>query len=243
VALVSVIITAYNAEKYIYSSLESICNQYFFNDYDVFIADDGSVDNTPNVIEKFIEDNEFRKINFFRFNDNKKIPTRANFLIDQSDSKYLLIQDADDISLPHRMKRQTDYMVENNNLFCLGSQAYKINEHGDLFGKLSSVPLKNKDIIKSFSNYKNAIYNPTAIFKRDVFYEIGKYNTDSDSELIQDYDLWTRAIISGFELGNLDSFLVYYRVNPKGNTCMYKREMMLAHKKKWEKFICLKNRR
>ena len=56
--LVSIIVPVYNVEKYVGAAIESILNQTF-SDFEFIIINDGSVDNTANIIKKYAEqDNE-----------------------------------------------------------------------------------------------------------------------------------------------------------------------------------------
>lgn len=88
--LISVIIPAYNAEKYIKKSIDSVLNQSYSN-VEVIVVDDGSTDNTIKVV-KNIKDKRL-----FLIEKNNEGPSKArNIAIDKSNGKYIMFLDADD---------------------------------------------------------------------------------------------------------------------------------------------------
>ena len=95
-AEISVIVPAYNAEKYLENTLKSILNQSF-SDFEVILVDDGSVDKTPDIMAAYaVKD---KRIKIIR-QSNKKLPGARNAGMNAAVGKYIYFADADDILHP-----------------------------------------------------------------------------------------------------------------------------------------------
>jgi len=227
--------TLYNVERFLKLSLKSIVNQSY-KDFEIIIVNDGSKDKTVKIIESFINKYSNIDVKFFDFSDNKKIPIRANFAIDHADGEYIAIQDGDDISLPKRLEIEVDFLDKRKDIFAVGCNGIIIDVDGNVIGDMVR-PQSHRDIVRKIQFFVNPIINPSAMFRRDVFYDIGKYTLDKDIYLVQDYELWTRAILEGYLLFNIQQNLVKYRVNPLGNTKKCQACMVKAHRLVWKNFM------
>ena len=103
--LVTVFIPVYNCEKYIKESLESIINQTYEN-LDILIIDDGSTDNTVNLIKQYKD----TRIRLLRNDKNRGIPYTRSRGLEECRGEYLALMDADDISLSERIKKQVNFL-------------------------------------------------------------------------------------------------------------------------------------
>ena len=88
--LISIIVPAYNVEKYISKCIESLINQTYKN-IEIIIINDGSRDNTENIIKKFKD----KRIKYYK-NVNQGIGKTRNFGIDKSNGEFLMFIDSDD---------------------------------------------------------------------------------------------------------------------------------------------------
>src|SRR5699024_8772122 len=107
---VSVIMAAYNAEKYILESINSILDQDF-RDIELIICDDASTDSTWSLI--FVAKGKDGRIVSMQNERNLKAVTSRNKGIKLAKGEYIAIQDADDISMPGRLSKQIK-ALENN---------------------------------------------------------------------------------------------------------------------------------
>ena len=224
--LVSVITTVYNCERYIKSSLESVLNQTF-QDFELILVNDGSTDKTWDIACSFDDP----RIVFCNNNENRHIPLRRNEAIELSKGELLAVHDGDDESLPGRLAQQVDFMKENPNIFCLGGHAIKIDTRGEVTGIMNYPPAGYSGIVESYYRGKNPIIDPTSMFRKADFIELGCYSLDPDIFTVQDFDLWGRAILAGKKFENMQFPLIRYRVNPEGVTRKRQSEMISAHVK------------
>lgn len=199
--LVSVIMTAYNEEKYIAEAIQSILNQTYKN-LELIIVNDGSTDRTLDIIKKF-SDNRIKLINNKR---NLGASESSNRGIEIAKGKYIARMDADDISLPSRIEKQIDFLEYNTDIHVIGTWIKVIFE--DLIE--SNVLWKydfDSEKIRSSLIFNPGVAHPTLMFRREVLVNT-KYNTSYGSAI--DYDLYSR-LPREVKFSNIQETLLYYR--------------------------------
>jgi glycosyltransferase involved in cell wall biosynthesis len=236
---ISVIVPAYNCAKYIEDSIRSLFVQSF-KDFEIIIINDGSTDATFYIISSLISTcpEEFKdRIILINNKKNSGCFQSRTIGIKKAKGEYVLIHDADDISLPYRIEKQYNFLEKNKEVWCVGGHSININEEGKEIGYFDYPPEKNKDIIRGFVNCKNLVMDPTTMFRKDIFEKLGGYSFDHDRFLIGDMDLWVRSILSGEKISNLLEPLIKYRFNSHGNTLKYKKEMIRQHMIVYKEFM------
>jgi len=101
--LISVIMPAYNAEKTIEKSIRSILLQTY-KEIEMIVADDGSTDTTPEIVERLAREDS--RVKLLRLDGNQGCYPARNAALRASAGKYIAIQDSDDISLSTRLETQ-----------------------------------------------------------------------------------------------------------------------------------------
>ena len=101
---------AYNAEKYISEAIKSILNQTF-KDFEFIIIDDGSIDRTWKIIQKYAKKDD--RVIALKNEKNLGIAVNRNKLVSMARGKYIIWQDSDDISLPYRIEKQYNFSLFN----------------------------------------------------------------------------------------------------------------------------------
>jgi len=230
--LVSVITTVYNCERYIDVSLRSILSQEF-TDFELIIANDGSTDKTWEIATSFSDS----RIIFCNDSENRRIPFRRNQAIEKARGKYIAIHDGDDESLPIRLRMEVEWMEHYDNTFCVGSHAIKIDTDGNFQGFMAYPPKSHNEIVRKLLQGFNPLIDPSTLFKKKDFIELGGYTLDDNIYTVPDMDLWARAILAEKQFCNLPIPLIRYRINPEGVTRKHKQEMIAAHKKVVHKFV------
>lgn len=230
----SIITTVYNCEKFIKDSLLSVLNQTY-KDFQWIIVNDGSTDSTWEIVTETVLDDP--RIELVNNSENKKIPFRRNQAISLAKGDYIAIHDGDDISLPHRFETQVEYLNKFEDVFCVGSHAISIDHNGNQTGVMNYPPAKNRQIVISLLRMKqNPMIDPTTMFRKIDFNNLGGYTLDSSIYTVPDMDLWARALVAGKKLANIYDALIRYRKNPDGMTQKHKSEMIDAHMKVWNRF-------
>ena len=219
--LVTVFMPMYNSEAYIREALESMMNQTYSH-IEIIIVDDGSTDGSVEIVNSY-QDSRIRLI---RNKENKGIPYTRNVGLQAATGKYMAIMDADDISLPHRIERQVDYMEKNQGIDAIGS-FYEI--FGGRFKRLFKPKNIAPDQMKIALLFSNYIGNPTAFIRLETLkkHDI-RYNLDCF--VAQDYEMWAQISKVG-QLTILPEVLLKYRTGHTNITKKSSVERVMLRKK------------
>ena len=211
---ISVILPAYNCEKFIGKAIQSVLQQTFI-DFELIIINDGSTDKTEFAILEFADP----RIVYQKNPENKGLIFSLNRGIELAQGKYIARMDADDICLPERFIKQKTFLDENQNITVVATTIDFINEQGE---KKGSWDLDRKTIteqqIRKHMPYENCIAHPTVMMRSDVLKNL-KYNWKQKN--IEDYDLWLRILNRGMNIKKIDESLLLYRLHGDSVTSIY----------------------
>jgi len=202
--LVSVVMPAYNAEKYISEAIESILNQTF-KDFEFIIINDGSTDSTPNIIDKYARLD--KRIIVLNNEKNLNIAESRNRGVEIARGKYIATMDSDDRALPDRLKNQLEFLESNKDI-AISIGNINIMDGKGVFQYTRNYPVADKDIRSKVYRF-NPFPNPTIMCRREVYEKNGKYNNAYVP--IDDFDFWLRAGTQ-FKFGNCGKIVLNYRV-------------------------------
>lgn len=200
--LVSILLPVYNCEKYLASSVESILNQSF-SDFELIIVNDGSTDNTLQIIKTFT-DHRIVLVDQM----NQGLAKALNNGIKLSRGKYIARQDADDLSYKERLLKQVNYLDTHAHVGLVGTWARIVNEEGSDTGRTHLHATENCSL-KFDLCFDNPFVHSSVMFRREVIEQVGVYDPSIHS-LIQDFEYWHR-ISKKFEIGNVNEVLLDYR--------------------------------
>lgn len=154
---VNVLIFTYNQENLVKDTIESVINQSYENITKIIISDDGSTDETPNIINKYASNNPV--IEPVLAKKNKGITYNMNRALKRVDSDFVSYLDGDDLMSQQKIEKQVNYLNENPNLVaCLHDMDVFDLVKGKSLGKFSEV--LNFDKIGSKISV-NQIFNPS----------------------------------------------------------------------------------
>ena len=202
---ISVVLPAYNCEKYIGEAIHSVLRQTF-PDFEFIIINDGSTDKTEEIIRSFPD----KRIVYQKNDRNSGLVYTLNKGVDMAKGKYIARMDGDDVCLPGRFKKQMDYLEQNSTTDVLASVVTLIDENGQLKGTwdADSKNISEKDIREQLPK-DNCIAHPSVMGKAAIFKKY-KYNqTQSQSE---DYDLWLRMMSDRIIIHKLAEPLLQHRI-------------------------------
>lgn len=204
---VSVVMPVYNAERFLAEAIESILNQTF-TDFEFIIVNDGSTDGSRDIISKYAEtDKRIVVID----QQNQGIVAALNNGIEKAKAPLIARMDADDISLPHRLERQVEFMEQNGNIAACGAGVKFIDQNGKK-GKVNNFP-GYVSFFKLFFSYTNPVAHPTAILNMRIVRGItGKNIYNKTYQGAEDYDLWLK-LAKHTIVQNLQDILLLYRVH------------------------------
>ncbi|OUQ05201.1 glycosyl transferase [Erysipelatoclostridium sp. An15] len=198
--LVSIIMPAYNAEKYIGESIESVLNQTYQN-WELMIVNDCSIDNTANIIKNYADKDS--RIKYFHQKTNSGAALARNKGIELANGKYIAFLDSDDLWKSDKLQIQISYMSLNN---CDFTCTYydKINETGESLNKI----IKYEKLANYYELLKNCPGNSTVIYDASKLGKIYAKNIKRRN----DYILWLDVIKKSNNLQCIDQVLGSHRV-------------------------------
>jgi glycosyltransferase involved in cell wall biosynthesis len=201
---VSIILPAYNCEKFIGQAIESVLHQSFA-DFEFIIINDGSTDKTEMIILGYADP----RIVYLKNPENKGLIFSLNRMIALAHGKYIARMDADDICHPQRIEKQKTFLDQNENIAVLATTVDFINEAGEKTGvweldRQTITPVA----IKKMMLHQNCIAHPTVMIRSELIKEL-KYSINQKN--IEDYDLWLRVLNRGKIIGKLDEPMLLYR--------------------------------
>ena len=203
--LISVLMTSYNSSAWIEEAICSILNQTF-KDFEFIIIDDGSSDNTRNIILKYaLQD---KRIKFYK-RKHVGLTNSLIFGLKKCNGEWIARIDSDDHAFPERLELQYNFIKSNPRVAALGSSCkifYQNNKKENLY----SYPHNHKDLLKSL--LIGSLFPPhsSMMFNKNVALRAGGYN--SKMFKAQDWDLWLRIAKIG-KLAALKRPLVMIRIH------------------------------
>lgn len=204
---ISVLMTVFNAGRYLDASIRSILAQTF-QDWEFVIVDDASDDGSAERAGTWAAKDG--RIRLIPNRANKGQTLCLNQGLREARGRWVARQDADDLSHPLRLTRQFERVTVEPDLVILGTCG-RIIDGADRLTGLLDVPLTDESI-----RWSAALLNPflhtSVMFRRDIVRDgLGGY--DAGFRISQDYDLWTRLLARG-KSANLPGRLVCYRNLP-----------------------------
>ena len=218
---ISVIMPAYNSEKYIAEAIESILSQTF-TDFEFIIIDDGSTDRTVEIISRYNDS----RIRFYQNENNMGVAATLNRGLDLATGEYIARMDSDDISLPDRFKKQIEYLEKRKEVAVCGTD---LELFGVKYGKF--IHSTSPKTLKVDLLFDSPLAHPSVMMRKSQLKDVGLYY-DVSYNGIEDYELWYR-ISKKYEIANIDQCLLRYRVHPAQVTQNYsekKKKLLLNFK-------------
>lgn len=209
--LVSVIMPAYNAEKYIEDAICSILNQTYTN-VELIIVEDCSIDRTLDVIHK-CKDN---RILLVQNQENKGIAYSTNRGISLAGGNYIALMDDDDIAAADRLDLQVKYLEEHAEIDILGGRSIDIDSQGKILHR-GGIPRYNPKYIKAVLLFKCMDFrNGTAMIRKSF---IEEYNLQYQDNCygMQDYKFYIDSSKVG-NISTIENVLLYYREHENNET-------------------------
>lgn len=195
--IVSVIIPTFNREKLLQRAINSVLKQDF-KDWELIIVDDGSSDNTFDLVNSYLMICE--NIRFIK-HSNRKLPLSLNAGILLSVGKYICFLGSDDEYKSSYIKERVKFMNENPNVDLIHGGAEII---GNPF-------VKDKNDLKKEIHLSECVIGGTFFGKREVFVELNGFN---DLNYSEDSDFYERAI-QNFNVVKIEfPSYKYYRDTP-----------------------------
>ena len=206
--MISVIIPTYNSGAFISEAIHSVLCQTC-TDYEIIVIDDGSTDNTREIIEK-----KFPQVRYF-YISNQGASKARNYGIQRARGEYIAFLDADDLWLQEKLEKQLKVFNADHELMMVFTEHRAFDANGfrkAMFSKKER--LMKGDVVKNIFLY-SYVALPTVMVRRKVFKEIGCF--EENLQVAEDDNLWMRIALK-FRIHLLDEVLVHVRLRENSLT-------------------------
>ena len=133
--LVSIIMPSYNTAAFIEDSIRSVIDQTY-SDWELLIVDDCSIDNTDDIVERYLSD---KRIRYIQNSSNKGAALCRNQALREAKGRWIAFLDSDDLWVPEKLQKQISFMEDNDYSFSYTGYS-EIDETGNRIGTYINGP-------------------------------------------------------------------------------------------------------
>lgn len=195
--MVTVYITNHNYEEYLRTAIESVLDQTF-QDFELIIIDDGSTDDSREIIQEYADHDKTRVI----LQENKGLNKSIDVAIKAARGKYVMRLDADDYLDQNALLVLTRELGADENAALVFPDYYYVDENNEVIGH------ERRNDFSDVTVPDRPAHGACTLFRKRVLEEVGSYNTDYTCQ--DGYDIWIK-IINKYEVKNVNLPLFYYR--------------------------------
>jgi glycosyltransferase involved in cell wall biosynthesis len=191
---ISVIIPTYNRAYSLERAIKSVLTQSFPY-YELIVVDDGSTDDTANLLEKYPQIKVISQA-------NQGVSVARNNAVKQAQGKYLAFLDSDDEWLEHKLEKQYEFL-QKNDYVCVHSDEIWVR-NGVRVNPMKKHQKGGGDQFKD--SLSLCVISPSTIMlQKDVFNQLGGFR--EDYPVCEDYDLWLK-LTARYKIGYIDDLLI-----------------------------------
>lgn len=203
---VSVVIPTYNRAQYIGACLKSVLDQSF-SDFEILVIDDGSTDNTREVVARFKDP----RISYEWQANSGRPSVPRNRGIELSRGDYIAFLDSDDLWLPSKLEKQMAVAKRHPEAALIYCLARQFDETGDK-DLVSPYRLKRSGSVYPFLLFYSFIPALTVLVQRRHLAQVGVFDTRPEFKAVEDYELWLR-MAARYPVRFVPEVLAKYRIH------------------------------
>ena len=198
----SIIIPTYNRAIDLKRALSSLNNQTYTY-FEVLICDDGSIDNTPEVVADFSND---LNIKYIKIANSGRPAIPRNLGIANAKGKYIAFLDSDDWWHENKLQLAFEYLENGADL--VYSDFYKVKSLTEK--EIVKVRELKENITIDLLKNGNAICNSSVVVRKSILDKVGFFNEGQEYIAWEDFDLWLRISKITSHFVHINQPLVYY---------------------------------
>ena len=190
--LISVIVVAYNRANFIKEALDSIKRQTF-KDYEIIVVDDGSTDNTKEIVE------QYEGIRYI-YQEHSGISKARNTAVKAARGKWIATLDSDDLWVGDKLQKQVEYLQDHPNCRIVYTDFCNFADMPE-----EQLEERQRELLETIFKY----FLPTALIDITLFEQIGLY--DENMEHSEDTDWNYRLKFSKIDMEHCVNEVLYLR--------------------------------
>ncbi len=227
--LISIVINCYNGEKYLAKTIDSIFEQTYEN-WEIIFWDNRSTDDSAKIIQSYLDS----RIKYYLATDHTPLGKARNLAIEKATGEWCAFLDSDDVWVADKLAKQINTINENQDIGVVYGQmlvnAEDINLNSPWSRRMGiytqKTMMKNLPEGQIFNQLLKVNFVPllTAIFKRDLFMEVG--GVSEHMEIAEDYDLFLKlSCLTKFRA--IQDVIAYYRVHDNNASIVKQQQCFL----------------
>lgn len=213
----SIIIPCYNSEATLENTLKSVMNQ-FFEEWEVLIINDGSVDNTENIGLRW--SNVDKRIKYYS-KSNEGLGKARNFGIHKAEGEYILPLDSDNLVEQNFSKNAIEIFESN-------SDVGVVHGHAEYFGERSGIWNIDKFNLEKIlvDNYIDAC----AIYRKELWLKSGGYDEGMPYQGFEDWEFWIALGVLNVRFHHLNMVTFKYCVSSNSMVRSFTNDMAVLNR-------------
>jgi glycosyltransferase involved in cell wall biosynthesis len=217
--LISVVIAAYNAEKFIGETIESVLRQSY-SDFELLLVDDGSSDCTLEIMKGYeMRDPRIRVL----AQQNQGAAAARNNAVSVARSEWISVLDADDMMEPDCLERQIAFVEQHPELAMTSCLVNWVDQNGRRRGQSQPVMTADAEVAEAHeSGVIAGVFNSGAFIRKWWYEHVDGYRTDVWPG--EDLDLWVRIADTGGRILVQPEYLLNVRLHASSATFQKARE-------------------
>ena len=215
---VSVIIPAYNGDRYIKEAIDGVLAQTY-TDYEIIAVDDGSTDSTKNIIQQYGD-----RVKYYS-QTNQGVAASRNLGLSQAKGKYIAFLDQDDVFLPHKLASQVA-VLERDSAIAMVNSGWQIVDRNGIFQSAVKPWLQIPELTAADLIIWKPVFLGAMLFRRSQLERTAGF--DTSLEQTPDVDLAIRLAAMGGASAWVKQTTVKYRqhqANASKNTLLQAQEL------------------
>jgi glycosyltransferase involved in cell wall biosynthesis len=226
---VSVLMPSYNHGRFIAAAIESVLGQTF-QDFELIIVDDGSSDNSAEIISRFSSP----KLRVEYLKKNVGACEAMNIALSMSRGSYIAVCNSDDSWVAHKLETQCSFLEQNHNICAVFSDVIWIGVDGERLSSRDSpyervFEQKNRSRwawLRDLIEGGNCLCHPSVLIRREVYETVGNY--DNRLRQLPDLLMWTKAVQYG-DIFVMPEKLVRFRLHETNTSALSETTASRAH--------------
>ena len=203
--LVTVYITNFNYGRYIKDSIDSVLNQSFQN-FELLIIDDGSTDNSIEIINKYSDNDKIKII----IQDRIGLNATNNIALKQAKGEFIIRLDADDYFENNALEIMIDIIKSNDDVVLMFPDYHIVDDSNSI---IRTVRRHNFD--EDVTLFDQPAHGACTLIRKNVLLDLGGYDEEFDRQ--DGYDLWLK-VIDNYKVKNINIPLFNYRFHSSNLT-------------------------
>jgi glycosyltransferase involved in cell wall biosynthesis len=199
---VSVIIPSYNYADYVSACIQSVLDQTY-TDFEVIVVDDGSKDNTAEVVNRFTD----ARVRYI-YQENKGLPGARNTGIRASQGRLLAFLDSDDKYHPRKLEIQTAFLADNPDVGLAYNSRFIVNPDGQvLFLRRAPATVSLADLVTGYPFAPSDV-----VMRREWAERVGLFD-ESFIRNSEDLNFHIRLLLEGCHFAGVPQALGYRQIH------------------------------